>query len=83
MMGDEPPGSSKGPVRLDQGGAATILAAKALSVIVGRIKRREPFRDNRGTYRWRWHNNSHKSLEKRTFNRGYGKALEDFATLSG
>jgi arginase len=45
-MGDERPGTSKGPERLLQGGAEKLVAAKGLTVTVERVDRGEPFRDS-------------------------------------
>jgi len=45
-MGDERPGTSKGPERLVQGGAEKLVAAMGLTVTVERVDRGEPFRDS-------------------------------------
>jgi arginase len=44
-MGDERPGTSKGPERLVQAGVSKLIAAKGLEVSVERVDRGEPFRD--------------------------------------
>src|SRR5271169_1390040 len=45
-MGDEHQGSSKGPERLVQAGAAKLIAARGLRATVERVERGEPFRDS-------------------------------------
>jgi hypothetical protein len=45
-MGDERPGSSKGPERLLQGGANKLIAEMGVAVTVERVDRGEPFRDS-------------------------------------
>ena len=45
-MGDERPGTSKGPERLVQAGAEKLVAAKGVAVTVERVDRGEPFRDS-------------------------------------
>jgi arginase family enzyme len=45
-MGDEHPGTSKGPERLVQAGASKLIAAKGLAVTTERVDRGEPFRDS-------------------------------------
>ena len=44
-MGDERPGTSKGPERLVQAGAMKLIAAMGIAVTVERVDRGEPFRD--------------------------------------
>jgi len=45
-MGDERPGSSKGPERLVQAGATKLIASKGVAATVERVDRGEPFRDS-------------------------------------
>jgi arginase len=45
-MGDERPGSSKGPERLLQGGASKLIAEMGVAVTVERVDCGEPFRDS-------------------------------------
>lgn len=45
-MGDERPGSSKGPERLVQAGTAKLIASKGLKVSMEGVDRGEPFRDS-------------------------------------
>ena len=45
-MGDDRPGTSKGPERLVRPGVSKLIAAKGLAVSVERVDRGEPFRDS-------------------------------------
>jgi len=45
-MGDERPGTSKGPERLVQAGATKLVTSKGVAVTVERVDRGEPFRDS-------------------------------------